>query len=190
MKNIAGEMIRIGKVFTRDVDRLNADRIRKIGRIPDIYIESVKADYVKKINEQYEMDLQRKREIAMNELNSYRDDARKNVRARLTKAPTEPQMRLFSALGQLENLDPRLANLYSPILCDTQIGCEWYSQILFKHGMSIPVPSIECQLNAPELMSNIIDSYIQTYNGGDNFGSVMAKELHDMRCLADGLWGA
>lgn len=179
MKNIAGEMVRIGKVFTRDVDRLNTDRKRKIDRVPDIYIESVKADYVKKINDQFEMDLQRKREIATNELNSYRDDARKNVRTRVTKAPTEEQMRLFSALGQLENLDPRLANLYTPILCDTQIGCELYSQILAKHGMSIPVPSIECQLNAPELMSDIIGSYIQTYNGEDNFGSVMAKEMHD-----------
>ena len=177
MKNFY-EIMRIGKVYTRDVDRLNDARKKKISQQQQ-YNESIKAENIKRINEQYEMDLKRKRDIAQNELNSRIDDARKSVRNRLTKAPSEEQMRLFSAIGQLENLDPRLANLYGSVLCDTQIGCELYAQILAKHRLTHPVPSIEAQLTAPETLGNLLGDYIQFYNGEDSLNLVRIKELHD-----------
>ena len=180
MKNNFYEMMRIGKVHTRDVDRLSSNRQKRIDQQKNL-IGSAQYDInMKSIDEQFKSDVQRKREVALHELESYAKDVRKNVKDRLTKAPTDEQMRLFSAIGQLENFDHRLASLFTPVLCDTQIGCELYSQILAKHQMNIPVPSIEAQLNAPEVVIHNIAAYIQNYTGEDSLNYVMIKELHDL----------
>lgn len=177
MKNCY-EMMRIGSVATKKIDDRCKRRDREIAQ-QQKYVEPLRSKNIKEINDQFDFDLRIIREKMMAELALYNKDATAVVRRKLSTAPTDEEMRLLKALGQLEYMDHRLADLYIPEVSRTVLGQMLMSQIMAKHQMMLPIPNVEQLLKAPEIVHYNVATYIQNYAGPDSINSVMIKELHD-----------
>lgn len=177
MKNCYEE-IRIGCVTTRKIDDRCKRRDREIAQ-QQKYIEPLRSQKIKEINDQFDFDVRNIREKMMMDLDLYHKAATAVVKKKLSTAPTDAEMRLLSALGQLEYMDHRLADLYIPEVSSTVLGQMLMSQIMAKHQMMLPIPNVEQLLKAPEIVYSNVATYIQNYAGPDSINSIMIKELHD-----------